>query len=162
VSAVRYPKSAVVGGRIGNARIRDEIAGASAELAAPTGAPLSPALSAMVRQSPLDSMRALGRLPKGQMNKTEAAYAAHLDAKRSLGEVLWFRFEGLKLRLADNTFYDTDFVVLVASGQLEVHEVKGFMMDDAAVKLKVAASQYPFVFRLVRKGKGGNWDIREV
>ncbi|SIO58337.1 Protein of unknown function [Paraburkholderia phenazinium] len=112
--------------------------------------------------TPLQRMQALGRLPKGIMNKTEEAYAAHLDAQRGLGLVLWFRFEGLKLRLADSTFYDTDFVVLAANGQLEIHEVKGFMTDDANVKLKVAASQYPFVFRLVRKAKGGGWDIREV
>lgn len=112
--------------------------------------------------SPKERMQALGRLRAGAMNKTEEAYAAHLDAQRSLGLVLWFRFEGLKLRLADSTFYDTDFVVLAANGQLEIHEVKGFMTDDANVKLKVAASQYPFVFRLVRKAKGGNWDIREV
>lgn len=114
------------------------------------------------KPTPKERMQALGRLPAGTMNKTETAYAAHLDAQRSLGLVLWYRFEGLKLRLADSTFYDTDFVVLAASGQLEIHEVKGFMTDDANVKLKVAASQYPFVFRLIRKAKGGNWDIREV
>jgi hypothetical protein len=36
------------------------------------------------------------------------------------------------------------------------------MLDDANVKLKVAADQYPFVFKLVRKAKGGSWDIHEV
>jgi hypothetical protein len=125
-------------------------------------APAIAAGAAVAKPTPKERMQALGRLPKGTMNKTEMAYAAYLDAQRSLGRVLWFRFEGMKLRLADSTFYDTDFVVMVADGQLEVHEVKGFMTDDAAVKLKVAASQYPFVFRLVRKGKGGAWDIREV
>jgi hypothetical protein len=113
-------------------------------------------------ETPKQRMQALGRLPKGTMNKTEAAYAAHLDAQRGLGAVLWFRFEGLKLRLADSTFYDTDFAVMVASGQIEIHEVKGFMTDDANVKLKVAASQYPFVFKIIRRAKGGNWDITEV
>jgi hypothetical protein len=117
---------------------------------------------ASAKPGPKERMQALGRLPKGAMNKTEQLYAAHLDALRTLGQVLWFRFEGLKLRLADSTFYDTDFTVMVASGQIEIHEVKGFMTDDANVKLKVAASQYPFVFRLVRKAKGSNWDIREV
>lgn len=146
-TSLRYPESALRGGALG-----------TATLATPSGKPSVPA----ARSDALTAMRALGRLPKGSMNKTETAYAAHLDARRSLGEVLWYRFEGMKLRLADATFYDTDFVVMVASGQLEVHEVKGFMTDDANVKLKVAASQYPFVFRLVRKGKGGDWDIREV
>ena len=157
MTSIRYPKAAIVDGKIGNATV----SGTTFTLDPPPKAGARVDLVA-AKRDPLASMRALGRLPKGQMNKTEAAYAARLDALRSLGEVLWFRFEGLKLRLADNTFYDTDFVVMVASGQLEVHEVKGFMTDDANVKLKVAASQYPFVFRLVRKAKGGNWDIREV
>ncbi|MDR1660895.1 MAG: hypothetical protein LBR95_00470 [Azoarcus sp.] len=39
---------------------------------------------------------ALGRLKPGQMNKTEAEYALRQQA----GEVLWYRFEGVKLRLA--------------------------------------------------------------
>jgi hypothetical protein len=36
------------------------------------------------------------------------------------------------------------------------------MQDDANVKIKVAASIYPFRFKVVRKGKGGMWDITEV
>jgi uncharacterized protein (UPF0335 family) len=58
---------------------------------------------------------ALGRLPVGTMNKTEAAYDAHLWTLRHAGEVLWHKFEGIKLRLADNTFLTVDFRVLPAS-----------------------------------------------
>ena len=47
---------------------------------------------------------ALGRLKTGEMNKTESAYSAHLEMLRIAGELLWHKFEGLKLRLADNTF----------------------------------------------------------
>ena len=93
---------------------------------------------------------ALGRLPVGAMNKTEAAYEGHLRVRMMAGEVLWWRFEGIKLRLADATFYTPDFAVLAADSVLECHEVKGFMRDDAAVKIKVAASIYPFRFRLIR------------
>ncbi len=43
-----------------------------------------------------------------------------------------------------------------------MHEVKGFMRDDAAVKLKVAAKMHPWwTFRLVKKSKKG-WDIKLV
>jgi hypothetical protein len=105
---------------------------------------------------------ALGRLPAGTMNKTEAAYDAHLWLRRHSGDIIWHKFEAIKLRLADNTFYTADFFVLRADRELEVHEVKGFMQDDANVKIKVAASIYPFRFKLVRKGKGGIWDITEV
>lgn len=107
---------------------------------------------------------ALGRLPVGTMNKTEAAYDTHLQQRRHLGEVLWHKFEAVKLRLADNTFYTCDFAVLPLSGVLEMHEVKGFWQDDARVKIKVAASIYPFRFIAVTarsKKNGGGWEREE-
>jgi hypothetical protein len=106
---------------------------------------------------------ALGRLKTGEMNKTEAAYAAHLE--RIMGTVIvWWRFEGVKLRLADNTFYSPDFAVMLADGTLEMHEVKGFWQDDARVKIKVAASIYPFRFIALKaraKKHGGGWEVEE-
>lgn len=107
-------------------------------------------------------IQALGRLKVGEMNKTEAAYGQHLELLRRAGEVAWFKFEGLKLRLADNTFLTVDFAVMLIDGTLEMHEVKGFMLDDANVKLKIAAETYPFVFKLIRKAKGGSWEITEI
>ncbi|ASL01778.1 DUF1064 domain-containing protein [Xanthomonas citri] len=108
--------------------------------------------------------QALGRLKVGALNKTEQAYAAHLELLRAAGEVLWFKFEGVKLRLADNTFYTPDFAVMAADGVIEMHEVKGFWTDDARVKIKVAADQYPFrfmAFRAAAKKHGGNWQREE-
>lgn len=104
---------------------------------------------------------ALGRLPVGTMNKSEKAYADHLATLQAAGEVLWFRFEGLKLRLADSTFYTPDFAVLAADGVLECHEVKGFWQDDARVKVKVAADQYPFRFIALTRAKGAGWAREE-
>lgn len=107
---------------------------------------------------------ALGRLKAGEMNKTEAAYEQTLQIRKQTGEILWYRFEGLKFRLADNTFYSPDFIVMLSSGEVEAHEVKGFWTDDARVKIKVAASQYPFRFVAVKaraKKNGGGWDIEE-
>ena len=104
---------------------------------------------------------AQGRLKVGQMNKAEQAYAAHLELLKAAGEVLWYRFEGLKLRLADNTFYTPDFAVLAADMVMECHEVKGFWQDDARVKIKVAAELYPFRFKALRpraKKHGGGYD----
>jgi hypothetical protein len=103
---------------------------------------------------------ALGRLPTGSMNKTETAYDVHLWALRHAGDVLWHKFEGIKLRLADNTFLTVDFAVLPTSGVLEMHEVKGYWQDDARVKIKVAAAIYPFRFIVVKKIKGG-WEREE-
>ncbi len=107
---------------------------------------------------------ALGRMPTGQMNKTEAAYAAHLDYEKLAGTIKWYRFEGLKFRLADNTFYTPDFAVMKADGQIECHEVKGFWQDDARVKIKVASSLFPFRFVAIKaraKKHGGGWEVEE-
>lgn len=107
-------------------------------------------------------LQALGRLPAGAMNKTEQAYAAHLQAELQAGRVAWFKFEGLKFRLADNTFYTPDFAVMLADGQMQAHEVKGFWQDDARVKIKVAAGLFPFQFLAVTaqaKRSGGGWKV---
>ena len=84
----------------------------------------------------MKAMYALGRLKTGQMNKTEAAYAQHLGLLQHAGEIVWHKFEGMKLRLADNTFYTPDFAVMAADGVMECHEVKGFWQDDARAKIK--------------------------
>lgn len=106
--------------------------------------------------------RALGRLKTGAMNRTEAAYAQYLEQLKHAGEILWYRFEGVKLRLADNTFLTVDFAVLNKDMQLEMREVKGFMLDDANVKIKVAADQYPFAFKVIRRMRGGVWTTQDV
>lgn len=103
---------------------------------------------------------AQGRLKPGQMNKGETAYAAHLERLKFAGHVLWYRFEGLKLRLADNTFYTPDFAVLAGDAVLECHEVKGWWQDDARAKIKIAAEMYPFRFKAFRaeaKKRGGGY-----
>lgn len=109
-------------------------------------------------------LQALGRLKAGAMNKSEAAYAALLEARKQSGEVAWFKFEGIKLRLADNTFYTPDFAVMRADGRMECHEVKGFWTDDARAKIKIAADMYPFAFfafRVLPKKAGGGWASEE-
>lgn len=107
---------------------------------------------------------ALGRLKAGAMNKTEAAYATLLQQRLNAGEVAWFKFEGMKLRLADNTFYSPDFAVMLATGDLEQHEVKGFWQEDARAKIKIAAAMYPFRFVAVKvrsRKQGGGWEMEE-
>ncbi|AZW14225.1 DUF1064 domain-containing protein [Bordetella bronchiseptica] len=106
----------------------------------------------------------LGRLKSGAMNKTEQAYAAYLAQLQAVGGILWHKFEGVKLRLADNTFFSPDFAVMRPDGQIELHEVKGFWQDDARVKIKVAADMYPFKFLAIKaraKKNGGGWEVEE-
>lgn len=112
----------------------------------------------------MQAMQALGRMEKGKLNKTEEAYAAHLEQLRMVGEVLWYKFEPFRFVLATKTTYTADFLVQTASGHLEVHEVKGFWTDDARVKIKIAAEMFP-VFRFVAvkaaksKASGAAWEM---
>jgi hypothetical protein len=104
---------------------------------------------------------ALGRLKRGQMNKTEQSYSDYLETLKHAGEVLWWKFEGMKFRLADNTFYTPDFAVMKRDFFIELHEVKGFWQDDARAKIKIAAHQYPFRFIAIKakaKKHGGGWE----
>lgn len=95
-------------------------------------------------------VRAIPRQVPAGMNKTEAAYADLLESKRRAGLIREYHFQGLTLKLADDTRYTPDFFVVAADGCAECHEVKGFWRDDAKVKIKVAARLYPFRFVAVR------------
>jgi len=100
----------------------------------------------------------------GQMNKTEAEYAAILDDDWKAGRIVRFYFERVTFKLADDTRYTPDFMVVLPDGVIRLDEVKGFMEDDAWVKFKVAADLFPFAFRLAKKKPkklGGGWDIRD-
>lgn len=96
------------------------------------------------------------------MNRTEAAYSAVLERKLHAGEIEWFKFEAIKFRLADKTFYTPDFIVMQSDGTIEAHEVKGHWEDDARVKIKVAAETFPIRFVAVKpkaKKDGGGWSV---
>jgi hypothetical protein len=104
--------------------------------------------------------------PKRGMNKWERAYAEHLNILIAAKEVRSWRFEAIRLRLADGAWFKPDFLVqprhVHAPGhsRLEFHEVKGFWREAARVRIKVAAELYPeFVFIAVTR-KGGEW-VRE-
>lgn len=98
------------------------------------------------------------------MNGTEKRRAIELEAKRQTGLIAAWWYERMTLKLADDTRYTPDFFVLETDGTITLEEVKGFMRDDAAVKIKVAASLFPFRFVLyeVRSKKlGGGWTVTD-
>lgn len=114
------------------------------------------------------TFHAVGRLKSGEMNKTEAAYAATvLEPRKQAGEILWYGFESMTFKLADDTRYTPDFPVLLANGEMEMHEtkVKAIFQDDAKVKIKVAAKMFPFRFILAfqrPKKDGGGFEMKVV
>lgn len=113
-------------------------------------------------------LHALGRKKKGEMNATEAKFANYLRGLEITGEILWWKHEGMKLQLADNTTLNVDFNVMYADGLLVMIDVKGakaIIEEDAKVKMKVAAEQFPFVFRYAfprQKKDGGGWIFEEI
>jgi len=117
-------------------------------------------------------LRARGRTghTPGHMNKAEQRYAQHLELRRHTESEVFridaYWFEPVGLRLAKKTFYHPDFMVVLASGLVEFHEVKGHWEDDARVKIKVAANTYPhFRFLAVTarsKKDGGGWVVEEI
>jgi len=96
-------------------------------------------------------------------SKTEATYAAFLDALIRSGEILNWRYEAVTLRLGDRVRFTPDFRVEDREGRIELHEVKGaYTREDARVKLQVAATLFPeYRFQLCTYSKG-NWTIARV
>jgi hypothetical protein len=98
------------------------------------------------------------------MNRLENSYAEHLDSLVAAGDIIWYAFEPIRLKLAEKTYYCPDFLVCTANYELQVHEVKGYWHDDARVKIKVAAKLFPFRFIAITqrpKKRGGGWEIEE-
>lgn len=104
-------------------------------------------------------------VPDRRMNRQEAEYADYLEWLKQSGEILYWAFEPIKLRLADRTWYTPDFFVIPKSSLIELHEYKGFWKDDARVKIKVAAEQFPFFkFKAITKQAkkhGGGYAVEE-
>lgn len=110
------------------------------------------------------------RAKRNGLNKTEEQYAEQLAIRQHAGEIQWYRWEGIKLRVTDptvakslqTTWYTPDFLVMAADGTLECHEIKGgFAVEKDILRLKAAASHFPFQFVLARKlpKSQGGWQV---
>ena len=109
------------------------------------------------------------------MNGLETAFLAYLEQwKERCGLQMEVKAQAVTLEIANGCRYTPDFVTVETvmlrdeggnwrhSRQLSAYECKGFMRDDAAVKLKVAAALYPWIaFHLVTRRKG-EWRIEQV
>lgn len=96
------------------------------------------------------------------MNKLEAKYADLLHMRLLAGEIAAYWFESMRLKIGHDSWYTTDFKVQLVDGVIELHECKGFLRDDAAVKLKAVAAMYPYPVKLVKWTLKDGWDIEEI
>ena len=110
-------------------------------------------------------LQAKGRLRYGEMNKTEAEFAALLRKFKREGRIEDFWFEAVSFKIAENKCrYTPDFLVLLRDMSLVVFEVKGSLrvfQDDAKVKCKVFSDKYPLRLYIVAprpKKAGAGWE----
>lgn len=114
---------------------------------------------ATVNGKPLKEVFSGEFVVKEPMNKLEQQYAWFLGDLLKAGLIRGWRFESLKVRLADRTWYTPDFCVLFNDGMRAMVETKGWCRDDAAVKFKIAEELYPeYVWMMIGKVKG-TWKV---
>jgi len=103
----------------------------------------------------------------GVMNKGEQKYSNVLQSMKLAGEIQDWKFEPIKLRIgpvSGRCTYTPDFMVIALDDTIEFHEVKGrsgdkaWCEEDAKVKIKSAAEQYPFKFVMIWPSKKGGWE----
>jgi hypothetical protein len=113
-------------------------------------------------------LKAIAVMHTRAMNSVERRYEQHLRDRLLVGEIRWYEFEPLKLRLADNTYYTPDFIVVDNALALEAHEIKTEWStgkpgwnEDARVKIKVAAEHFPIRFIAATYMRDGSWQFEE-
>lgn len=150
------------------------------------GAPLGQARAKAVSTFPVEIVPTPTGKPRIRqnsegLNKTEAAFYAHLQRTSKGTQEPGNEFpqridvmppQTITLRLGNGVRYTPDFATVThahtignesAAQTLRFYEVKGFMRDDAAVKIKVAASMFPYWrFYMVTKASRGEWTIDPV
>lgn len=105
---------------------------------------------------------AKGRRPIGVMNKLEERFSLYLEDKKQLGELIWWAYEPIRLRLGKDSTYTPDFFVMTKDLELQVYESKGRWIEPGRTKIKVAAGMYPFrFFGVMWDSKEKKWKIEE-
>jgi len=126
--------------------------------------------SRRMRGFPIPAMEPAKPKPPRGMNKTESAYARRLDLLKQQGEVLWWAFEPISLRLTSGMtggkcrMYKPDFLVVIPlgpkGGGLEFHELKGHAWESGIIRFDVAAEMNPWATFRMFGHDGGEWIMR--
>lgn len=87
----------------------------------------------------------------------EAERAEYWELQRRAGTIRTWRYEPLRLRLAEGAWFKPDFLVEWIDDAIMLEEIKGQWREAALVRFKVARDMYPmFLLRAVTK-RGGQW-----
>ena len=95
------------------------------------------------------------KLPDETVVAMRSRWEAFFADKMTQDGVAW-EYEPETFILLDGSAYTPDFLVQTPDGTLEIHETKGWMREDANVKLKVTASLYWLfpVYLITKEGDG--------
>lgn len=102
--------------------------------------------------------------PRG-MNKWERDYSLVLEAERQAGKIRSWEFEGLSFKLGRGARFTPDFIVHrvildydeIERDEIEARECKGHWREAARVRIKVAASKYPWCRFIAVSKDGAGW-----
>lgn len=99
----------------------------------------------------------LATTDEARLNKTEKRWLDYLRAERHE----WIGIQCFTLKIGDDCRYTPDLWTFDAS-RLTAWEIKGYMRDDALVKLKVAARMFPFIRFVIVRSRAGQWLFEDV
>lgn len=109
---------------------------------------------------PAQSKPRLRQSSKPVMNKLETEFREVL--RREYPNSL-IHEQAITFKLANGLRYTPDVVVFLPfCGLVDAYEVKGFMRDDAAVKIKVAATAYPHIKWVLAWKENGSWQRQVI
>jgi hypothetical protein len=109
------------------------------------------------------------------LRQHNTSYAQHLELRRKVGDIVWWAFEPIRVRVAKNTYFVPDFMVMLSSGELELHDTKGskrvtrksglveevaYTKEDAQMKMKIVAELLPIPLKKVWRTHSGEWESR--
>lgn len=92
---------------------------------------------------------------ESRLNKTERRFLAELRSRTA--RYSYVGIQEITLRLGWDTRYTPDFNCVTDTNTVQFFEVKGFMRDDARVKLYTAAAKFPWFWFWLVKWKDGKW-----
>ena len=119
---------------------------------------------------------------RGEMNKTEASYAAHLDRLIETGQIIGYWYESVTLVLGNDCSIVPDFMVQQNDGKILFVDTKAYREESAKkwdrrkkrkktlhaephtkIKAKWFVQRYPFQLFFAAYNKAtGEWDHKTV
>ena len=83
-----------------------------------------------------------------------------IESEKISGEIKWYGFEKIKLKIAKGCWYNIDFMVIDKDDTVKMIEVKGgHIWDDSIVKFKAVCELYPFIKFEMWQYKKKEWKL---